>query len=52
MAKLPLVKQQPAKPAGQLEVNHGNAAILTVKFLELILNELKKLNEKLEKADG
>lgn len=41
-------QQQPVKPQ-TLEVNHGNAAILTVKFLEQILLELKKLNANLDK---
>jgi len=34
--------------APKIEVNHGNAVILTVKFLELVLNELKEIRRILE----
>lgn len=37
------VKKSTESP--KVEVNHGNASLLTVKFLELILQEIKKLNE-------
>ena len=32
----------------RVEVTHGNAAILAVKFLDLILQELKKINKAIE----
>ena len=44
MAKKPVKNQTQQKQPG-VEVNHGNASLLTVKFLDLILQELKKLNE-------
>lgn len=42
-------KTEDVKP---IEVSHGNAPLLTVKFLELILKELRSLNQKLEKVNG
>jgi hypothetical protein len=41
--------QNEGKP---IEVTHTNAPLLTVKYLELLLIELRKLTAKLEKVDG
>jgi len=49
MAKKPVKKQEEAPK--QL-VDHGNAAILAVKFLDLILIELKKINKAIEESNG
>lgn len=35
-----------------IEVNHTNAPLLTVKYLELCYLELVKLNKRLEDKDG
>lgn len=36
------------KPKGGIEVTHGNAPLLTVKYLELVLIELRKLTLHME----
>jgi hypothetical protein len=41
--------EEAPKPSGQVELNHGNAPLLTAKFLELILLEIRKITAKLEK---
>ena len=41
-----------AEKISPIEVTHGNAPLLTVKYLELILKEIKLLTAKLEKMDG
>ena len=39
-------------PEDNIQVDHGNAPILTVKFLDLIYKELKKHTAILEQVNG
>ena len=50
--KKPKSKVPNKVPEGAIAVNHGNAPLLTAKYLELILLELRELTKKLEKVDG
>jgi len=43
--KKPKSKGSNKLPEGSIEVTHTNAPLLTVKYLELVLKELRKFNE-------